>query len=395
MIGGRNNKAISAVSTVLASSILIASCSVDMKGVESAFENLGNNIGEVVSSAADTAPTTIVVESSAETETAETSAAEVETVPTEDVTPEPTAVPTSTPAPSPSPSPTPEPERVDFSELTTDHLTDTIDIETEDFEESFHAEDNDHVILAGFNGNRVLLSGRLNLAAVTSVNLLLDAFYAEAEGLYNRYVNEQNAAYTLDEENAPDEIVMSINYDTYFNGRLLGVIMSYEAVQGDTVLVSSTEYVTFDLYTGQYVIPEIVYDDPSAFFTAVATDIASQTEDRRDRPADYEIVFVGTDEDDEGNCLTTVVAKHGADIEFFNIDIEDYVGYMTRFGRIYYRISDPYGPEDIETADDGEVLSEEGEDTSSEDETAGEDGSSEESGQDSGRGDANGAFEEE
>ena len=72
---------------------------------------------------------------------------------------------------------------------------------------------------------------------------------------------------------------MSVNYDYYFNGRILAVVMHYETTQEDDVLNEITEYVTYDLYTGQMLTPEMMFTDADAFYEAVAEAIADDTAD--------------------------------------------------------------------------------------------------------------------
>ena len=363
MIGKRRSNLTAVVSSLLAGVFLLSSCSVNMNGVSEAFSDLGQNLNEAARSNSDsgdvqaqaTEPVIVVETSIDETEPSETE----ETVPEATATPSPTATPT--------PSPTPVPQRVDFSELTEDELSDTIFVETEEFSESAHAEDDDDILLAEFTGIRMLLSSDDDLSAVVSVNLMLDAFYMEAEGIYNRVVNEQYAAYELDPDTVPETISVSVNYDYYFNGRILAVVMSYESVQEDEVLTELTEYVTYDLYTGQLITPELMFTDAEAFYEAVAGAIADDTSDRRDSAEDYEIEFIGVEETDEGKIITTVIATSDDGTDLYEVSMMDFYDYLTRFARIVWNVTPDSDEEDEEEDDEDEDEDDEDEESDDED----------------------------
>jgi len=366
MIGKRRSKVTAVVSSLLAGVILMTSCSINMDGVSEAFSDLGENLSEAASNRDST-------ESEEETapaaETIETEVFVEETEPAEETVP---AEPTATPSPTatPTPSPTPVPQRVDFSELTEDTLTDKIYVESEEFSESAHAEDDDDILLAQFEGIRMLLSAEEEMAPVVSVNLMLDAFYMEAEGIYNRVVNEQYAAYELDPETVPDTVTVSVNYDYYFNGRLLAVVMSYETTQEDEVLTELTEYVTYDLYTGQMITPDMLFTDADAFYAAVAEAIAEDTADRRDSAEDYEIEFIGVEETDDGKIITTVIATSEDGTDFYTINLGDFYDFLTRYARIVWSVTpadeDEDEEEEEEDEEDEDVEEDEEEDEDSE-----------------------------
>ena len=362
------------ISSILAGAILMSACSVDTDGIADAFSNLGENLR----TAYDTQNTdqnedeedavSITIESSSPAE-------ETEVEPTE---PEATPTPVPTATPTPTPSPTPIPQRVDFSELTEDSLSGTIDVITEDFEESAHAEDDDEIILAVFDGNRVVISSDNDLPAVVSVNMMLDSFYLEAEGLYNRYVNEQYAAYALDPETASDTINVTVNYDYYFNGRLLAVVMSYRAVSAEDVLSESLEYVTYDLYTGQLIVPELLTDDIDAYNDAVIAEIIDGLdEDEADgvKPSDYEIEFTCFGENEDGELTLFVFAENDGTSDIYEIDIDVVEELLNRYGRIMAlrsiasEGSEEEEPAEDEEADEEEEITEETEETPETEET--------------------------
>lgn len=373
MIGKRRSKVTAVVSSLLAGVILMTSCSINMNGVGEAFSDLGENLNEA---ARGRSTSEYEEETAPAAETEETAVIIEETVPAEETDP---AEPTATPSPTatPTPSPTPIPQRVDFSELTEDTLTDKIYVESEEFSESAHAEDDDDILLAQFEGIRMLLSAEEEMAPVVSVNLMLDAFYMEAEGIYNRVVNEQYAAYELDPETVPDTVIVSVNYDYYFNGRLLAVVMSYETTQEDEVLTELTEYVTYDLYTGQMITPDMLFTDADAFYAAVAEAIAEDTADRRDSAEDYEIEFIGVEETDDGKIITTVIATSEDGTDFYTINLGDFYDFLTRYARIVWSVT----PADEDEDEEEEEEDEEDEDVEEddEDEDSGEEEETEES----------------
>lgn len=332
MIGKRRSKLTAVVSSLLTGVFLLTSCSVNVNGIGEAFSDLGENLnraaeGRSASGYEETAP-------AQPAETAETSAEETEVTET---APEPTATPS--PTATPTPSPTPVPQRVDFSELTEDSLTDKIDVETEEFSESAHAEDDDDIILAKFEGIRLLLSSETEIAPVVSVNLMLDAFYMEAEGIYNRTVNEQYAAYELDPETVPETKVVSVDYEYFFNGRLLCVVMNYAVTQEEEVLLTNTEYYRYDLYTGQLVYSDMLVNDVDAFYDELAEAVADSTSSRTDKAEDYHIEFFVVETDEDGQTEVTAAVATDDGFEYYVVEIPDLYDSLTRYGRIVWNVT--------------------------------------------------------
>ena len=369
MIGKR--KLTSLVSSLMAGVILMSACSVNMDGIGEAFSNLENNLNEASREEQEASVTTIEV-------TVETSAEETEPVETT-VEAEPTATPV--PTATPTPSPTPVPERVDFSDLTEDALSDTIYVETEDFSESAHALDDDDIVLAKFMGERMLLSSDDELASVVSVNLMLDAFYMEAEGLYNRYVNEQYAAYALDAETVPATKIVTVDYEYFFNGRLLCVIMDYAVTEDDEVLVSSTEYYRFDLYTGQIIYSDMMVNDVDAFYDELAEAVADSTSSRTDTAEDYHIEFFVVETDEDGQAEVTAAVTTDEGFVYYVVELPDLYENLTRYGRVVWGVTAPVeveeDEEDIED-EESEEPEESEEDEDAEDEEPAEDEEGEE-----------------
>lgn len=355
MIGKRRSKLTAVVSSLLAGVILMTSCSINMNGVSEAFSDLGENLSEAASNRNST-------ESEEETalaaETVETEVFVEETEPAEETAP---AEPTATPSPTatPTPSPTPVPQRVDFSELTEDNLTDSITIEVEDFSESAHAEDDDDILLAQFYGNRVLLSSEELSGPVTSVNLMLDGFYLEAEGIYNRVVNEQYAAYELDPEMAPDTKDVTVNYDYFFNGRLLCIVMNYSVIQDEEVLLTTTEFYRFDLYTGQIVYSDMLVKDVDAFYEALAGAVADSTTSRTDDADDYWVEFFVVETTDDGETQVIAAVETDDGFEYYEVEMPDLYDSLTRYGRVVWNVVPVEVDEDDEDIDEDEDEEEE------------------------------------
>ncbi len=342
----RNSKTVGLISVLLAGAVFMSACSVDMNGIGDAFRNLSENLNEAVAeeeSVPSTEETILVETVVSDGEEAVEEEAEV-AQPTE--TPVPTA--TSTPVPSP----TPMPQRVDFSELTSDNIFGTISVESEEFLETSHAQDDDEIILASFSGERMLLASEDDIAVVTAVNMMLDGFYMEAEGLYNRAVNETAAAYALTADELPSAVNVTVNYEYFFNGRLLGVIMSYEVEQEEAVSDSEVEYVMYDLYTGQYIVPELLFSDVNGLYLDICGDIAHESEDPRDKAADYSVIFIAANDEEDDDIPATVLVLHGDEIETYEFDLVDYEQYVSRNGRILLGFNRFLALEEIEEADE-------------------------------------------
>lgn len=361
MNGTKKNKLTVVISSLMAGVFLMTSCSsVNVNGIGEAFTNLGSNLREAARTSSrttrETSPEpeeTVVIEVTPAAE--ETVREDVAVVAANTATP----TPTSTPAPTatPIPSPTPAPQRVDFSDLTEDTLADRIVVESEDFIETAHAEDDDDVVLAEFIGNRMLLTSEDDAAPVMPVNLMLDAFYMEAEGIYNRVVNEQYAYYDLDPETVPDTVTVSVSYDYYFNGRLLNVVMDYQVTSGEEVITEQTEYDKYDLYTGQLINDQMLLENVDEFYDALAAAIADSTTDTRDEAEDYEIQFFAVETDDDGEQTITAVVINDGVMEVYNVEFPDLYEFLNRYGRLILNVSAPVIEEEAEEEDD-EVESE-------------------------------------
>ena len=329
----RNILAAAAITTSVA---LIASCNINTDKAGQAFEHLGQNINEAVNGEEETEPvveeTELPVPEEAEEVPDETPA---ETQPEPTATPAPTATPT--PAATPTPTPTPAPERVDFSELTEDQISDTITVESEDFEESY-VDEND-ITYATFSGNRLLVSEESAPNIQTAVNLILDGFYNEAEGVYNRYISEAQADYALigeETEEVFEPYDVTVTYEYGFNGRILSVRMEYAVVNGEEVVTDNVEYVNFDMYTGQYIDTSTVVADRAEFDRIAGESLAFSTDDEEDTADSFSdiIIFV----QDSGNGVYVVGRDAEGNYVRALVDIQNFSGVFNRYGRIVFGI---------------------------------------------------------
>ena len=369
-----NNK-IKLLISCVAASVLLAACSMDLDRAGSAFYDLGNNLNNAVEGEEDEEDEE-PAETAAPTETAETSE---ETEPSET-----DPVPTATPAPTSTPVPTatPAPERVDLSELTEDTISDGITVEDEAFEE--HYVDGSDTTVASFSGNRILVQIADAPNVQTSVNLLLDGFYQEAAGLYARYTNEalsevaleggtvvlpsddeeqdEDTQETEETEETEDAVLSSdgtfvpytvtVSYDHSTNGRVLSVIMSYSVTRGDETVVSATEYMNIDLYTGQFIIPEVISDDPDGLEEALLAELANipsvqasdedeEDEDEDEDEEDVDVgdvtqVFIMTEEAGTRATYAEIIGITEDGTVSRVVDLQDYSQYFNRYGRLIF-----------------------------------------------------------
>ena len=355
-----NQKKVKVMAMTITSAILFSACAIDMDKVKEATIDLGYDLqsafteDESEPTVAETEPVT-TEETVAETETIQ------ETAPVKEiVTPEPTEEPTPEPTPTeePTPEPTLAPERVDFSELTEDQLTDDITLYTEQFEEHYAISVDTRV--ADFSGNRLALSSEKEIVSVTAVNLYLDGFYYEAEGMYLRYRNEGLAETgiltgmipseivdeEIDEDEIPEEIDIDtyeiadedvyhvvVNYEYHVTNRLFTVNMSYKVTRGDEVITSSEEVLTVDIYTGQTITFDMLFKDPDAVLNSINEEILEKSEVNKAKTSDIHDVTMVFDSDNKNTYI--IVSGYVKDEEIsLEIDIDDYKDLMTRYGRI-------------------------------------------------------------
>ncbi len=312
---------------------MAASCNINTEKAGEAFQHLGENLDNAVNGTEEvTEAPAEETEVTVSEETEATEPSEEEEEPASE--PEPTATPTPTPTPSPTPTPEPEPERVDFSELTEDELADGVTVELEDFEESYVNEDD--ITLVTFSGNRILISEEALPNVQTSVNLILDGFYLEAEGIYNRYTSEALAEYAMpmeeDVEFSPYSVTCGYEYG--YNGRVLSVVMTYDVTRGDEVVEEYTEYASFDMYTGQYVTTASIVEDQELFRTTCGNILAFATENEEDNQDSFTNIFIFVE--GTGNGVYVVGTAPDGTVVRALADIDNIAPALNRYGQLLY-----------------------------------------------------------
>lgn len=249
------NKLVALLLSAGMATTLLAACSVNTDQLGQGISDLGNAFN------------TTATQAPAVTETSATASSEDTTAPTEETTAEatPTATPTATP------SPTPLPQRVDFSDYTEIDLTDSFTVTVEDFEESAHSDD-DTVEFAVFTGNRLVITDADNKTARDAINLVVDGFYAEAEGAYQNIVAQLKSEYLTTGviENSGSVFV---NFEYVTNGRALSVLMVYAVNVGDK-MDRTVEFATFDMLTGHYIAMNSIVSDTEGLERAMKTALA-------------------------------------------------------------------------------------------------------------------------
>ncbi|SCW57380.1 hypothetical protein SAMN02910456_01922 [Ruminococcaceae bacterium YRB3002] len=316
--------------------ITMTACSINYSKLAEGIGDLGRSIDHAVNGTVPATSGTDLTTPTVETE---------ETDPTEsseEVTPTPTPAPTATPIPTP----TPMPERVDFSELITDTISEGVDIQLEDFAESFHL-DGEETELATFKGNRMVIDIPDNKNVQTAVNLVLDGVYSEAAGLYARYSNEAASEYSLDPElYMASPYRVKINYSYSFNGRLISVVTDYEVARGndetpDEVVAHKDEVFTFDVLTGQYVTLAMVSKDAAAFEDALKGVLAQgiSTEDETYDKKDVTDPVIVVHQQGAGAVLGQVYGIVDGSLCHAPVDLTNMADYLNSYGKIVYKIS--------------------------------------------------------
>lgn len=318
------------MSLLVSSALIITSCSVDQKKFDDAWNHLNENLNEAISES--TVANEVDVE---ETEEAIETQVEVEPTETEaEVTPEPVVtepVATATPTPTEIPAP----ERVDFSELTEDILNDTITVATEEFSESYVADD--ETLISEFSGSRMIILAEDATNVQVAVNLMLDGFYEEALGMYNRYTNEALAEFELLTEEDIEEFIpmgTEVNYEYGFNGRVLSVEMTYQVVREDDVIVEAYECVSFDLYTGSLVTLDSVIRDMDGFMEMAQAQLSFSYGAEEGEEMNFSDISIMARNDDSSVYICGT-AEDGTRVRAL-VDINDYSGFMNRYGRIVF-----------------------------------------------------------
>ena len=347
------NKLVALLISAGMATTFLAACTVNTDELGQGISDLGNAFG---------------------TETEATTAAPAETKETEATVSDETEV-TETEAPTATPTatatPTPLPERVDFSEYTDIDLTDSFQITLEDFEESAHSDD-DTVEFAVFSGNRLVITDAENETAMEAINLVVDGFYQEAAGAYQKTVAQIKSEYITSGviENSGS---VYVNFEYVTNGRALSVLMIYAVNVGDK-MDRTVEFASFDMLTGHYITmnsivsdtdglekacknaladaikanalaaaqptstptptPATVTTTTTAPTTAETTVVETIDEDSLPKASDFDVIYIApTASDTEGVHKVTVIgiAKDGIIYEA-DVEIDAYVDFFNRYG---------------------------------------------------------------
>lgn len=329
------SKGIMIVTVSVLGTITLAACSINYSELAEGINDLGKGLDRAVNGTTE--------ETTSSLETVEPTVETEETEPSETEAPLPTATPT--PTPRPTATPTPMPERVDFSELTTDTISETLDVQIEEFAESYHA-DGEETELVSFTGNRIVVSMPDNANVQTSLNLILDGFYNEAEGLYNRYSSEAEGLYALDPEMyLANKYDVNIDYRYSYNGRLLSVIMEYDVVSGNEEekadVIKKIEVATFDALTGQYVTPAAVAKDVDALNAALSSYLANaaSTEEETYTSDMVSNPILVAHSNDGGTHFAEIYGYINGNFTNVVADLSNYADYLNTYGKIVYKIN--------------------------------------------------------
>lgn len=308
--------------------VTLASCTINYSKLADGIGDIGRGVDHMVNGTSETseaAPT----ESTVSTDETTPSDGTTET----EATPAPTAAPT--------PTPTPAPERVDFSSLTEDKISDGVEVKEEEFGESFHDEADDTELVT-FTGNRAVVSipGATNIQ--TAINLVLDGFYGEAAGLYDRYTKDAQAEYSLDKEAylaAP--YAVTVKYAYSYNGRLLTMVMEYTVSNGGEKAVDSKkEIATFDVLTGQYVTPATVAIDEAALeeaLTQTVIQVASSEELTYTKEMVNDPIIIAHQQSG-GTSFAEIYWSTDGVMHSVPADLANYAEYFNTYGKIVYKV---------------------------------------------------------
>ena len=267
-------------------------------------------------------------DTSEDTSSEKTGSAVVDKVSKDDtaVTPKPTKIPETTKAPesTKTPEPTKVPEttgRVDFSSLTETSITDGFIVEEEKFEESYGTEDETYVT---FSGKRLLVTMPGNEIPATAINLMLDGFYQEAAGAYNRYCDEKQAELML-ASTVTSTVNVNVNYSYVTNERIIAVKMQYEIVDGDKTS-TKTELEVFDILTAARITNSDITDDVATLESILFTEYSELD------LKSYDKIVLVPDEDDEFSIWMISGDKFYKE----HINAEEVTTILNRFGTLIY-----------------------------------------------------------
>ena len=278
------------ISAVMVTTVL-AACSIDTDKLSEGISDLGNVF--ISESEEETEPESDpVITEVTEESTEVTKPSETEATPT----PVPTATPTITP--------TPNPQRVDFSEYTTEILSfsGNFEVTTESFEESMHSEEDEQVVFATFAGKRAVVTDASSESIREAINIVVDGFYAEAEGAYTRMTAKAKAEYTL---TGVVEEPYAVNVDIGYlsNGRVLSLLMRYDVTGAGEAARAADE--------------------------AEAAAILEKPVPQAD---EYEAVYVAPTVAENGSSISTVYGIVDGEVYSVSMDMNEYADFFNRYG---------------------------------------------------------------
>ena len=332
------NKLVALLLSAGMATTFLAACSINTDKLGEGISELGNAF---VTDEETTVTETAVTETTETTVASETSEAPTET----------------TPEATPTPSATPLPQRVDYSSYTDIALNDTFTVSSEAFSESSYVDGSD-VLLAKFEGNRFVVTKAANETVANSINLIINGFYNEAAGVYNRVYSKAKAEYDLKGSiESPYSVLVDFQHTT--NGRALSVLMVYEVSGGDAEKTTVVDFASFDMLSGQYITFNTVCKDPKGLEDALRAGLANSLK-VQPKPAETDAAdtvttaettaaqTVKTPEADEfdaiyiapgpatadaaTNSFATVYGVAGGKVYRTVIDMNAYAGFFNRYG---------------------------------------------------------------
>ena len=332
------NKLVALLLSAGMATTFLAACSINTDKLGEGISELGNAF---VTDEETTVTEAAVTETTETTVASETSEAPAET----------------TPEATPTPSATPLPQRVDYSSYTDIALNDTFTVSSEAFSESSYVDGSD-VLLAKFEGNRFVVTKAANETVANSINLIINGFYNEAAGVYNRVYSKAKAEYDLKGSiESPYSVLVDFQHTT--NGRALSVLMVYEVSGGDAEKTTVVDFASFDMLSGQYIAFNTVCKDPKGLEDALRAGLANSLK-VQPKPAETDVAdtvttaettavqTVKTPEADEfdaiyiapgpatadaaTNSFATVYGVAGGKVYRTVIDMNAYAGFLNRYG---------------------------------------------------------------
>lgn len=324
--GGRTPATPAETSAVITTSIAESSGSSETSGSSESSETTGT------SETSETSETTSEETSGTSSETTETSSSESSS--TSDATVETSETTSDETSPTPTPTPRPANERVDFSNLTNTKVSDSFTVDTEEFSESV---DGEGKAIAVFSGKRMAVSKAESDNVTEAVNLILDSFYQEAAGVYNRYAGEAKAAYSLS-GSVDNAYTVEVNFDYSFNKRILSVVMSYKATNGKTVLADKEEFASFDMLTGQYITLASVANDLEGLQNALKVKLAKNVS--ISKASAITDLYVAAQQPGAQTATVEIYGMYNGQKVHTTGDMNEYAQFLNRYGKMVYGVSE-------------------------------------------------------